>query len=52
MPTNIIKFENGEPISPFSAIYKYHIIESDNIDPNYMKFLEEYILSVEQEIIK
>jgi hypothetical protein len=52
MTTQILTFENREIVSPITPIYKYHVLESDDIDVEYMKYLEEYILSVEQDIIK
>jgi hypothetical protein len=52
MNASILSFENKEALTPFAPIFKYHIFECEILELDYIKYLEEYILSVEQEIIK
>jgi hypothetical protein len=48
---NIRTFENDPVITPLSPIFKYHILETYVEDLNYIKTLEDFILSNELNII-
>jgi hypothetical protein len=48
---NIITFENKPVITPLSPIFKHHILETSIQDLDYIKTLEDFILSNESDII-
>jgi hypothetical protein len=52
MKYDIITFKNEEFITPFSPIFKYHILEFESLEYEYIQSLEDFILKKEPEIIK
>jgi hypothetical protein len=52
MKYDIITFKNEESITPFSPIFKYHILEFESLEYEYIQSLEDFILKKEPEIIK
>ena len=48
---NIITCENQPVVTPLSPIFKYHILETYVEDLNYIKTLEDFIISNESDII-
>jgi hypothetical protein len=52
MRWNISTFQNKEPTNPFSPIFKYHILEFESLEYDYIKSLEDFILKIEPEIIE
>lgn len=52
MEAKILTFKSGQPLTPFSPNYEYHIIESEPMENEYMVYLEQFILKMEPEIIR